>query len=455
MTLKLAMIRCPDNVAPQRREVRGGEFSIGRGQDNEWVIADPDRHLSKRHCLLAYEAGEWGLQDLSTNGTFLNQSSEPIGRGTLQKLRSGDRIKFGLYELEVTIEEDEEALSNSLGMRPSHSFGEPPTAEAAPFLDPPGSVRLPPDYDPLTGGTDPFAREGTQPDHAPALDSAFRMPPMAIIPDDWDAEPAAVKRPPPSEPADPPRPRPEVAPPPPPPRPSAIHQGANHQGANHQAAPPQTAPPQAPSRAASAADDARLAKAFLRGAGLGETTLKDPEKTLERIGEALRATVSGLRQTLIARASIKDEFRIEQTLLRPAGNNPLKFSLDDDDALATLLGEGRRGSMAAEAAIAEAFADLRMHELATISAMQAAVRVLLAQFGPEVIESKVASSALHIHPAQRRAAAWEAFVQHHRTITRALSDDFDSVFGKAFARAYEEAIDKLEADKVETDRGES
>ncbi|MCE3023207.1 FHA domain-containing protein, partial [Staphylococcus pasteuri] len=103
MTLKLAMIRCPDNVAPQRREVRGGEFSIGRGPDNEWVIADPDRHLSKRHCRLAHDAGEGGLQDLSTNGPFLNQSSEPIGRGTHQKLRSGDRIKFGLYELEVTI----------------------------------------------------------------------------------------------------------------------------------------------------------------------------------------------------------------------------------------------------------------------------------------------------------------------------------------------------------------
>jgi len=468
VTLKLAMIRCPDNVAPQRREVRGGEFSIGRGPDNEWVIADPDRHLSKRHCLLVHDAGEWGLQDLSTNGTFLNQSSEPIGRGTHQKLRSGDRIKFGLYELEVTIEEDEDALSGSLGLRSSHPFGERPSDEAAPFLDPPGSVRLPPDYDPLTDSSDPFAREGTQPDHAPALDSAFRMPPMAIIPDDWDAEPSAVKRPPPSEPVEPPRPRPEAAPPPPSPPPrspanqqaanhqSANHQAANHQGENHRAAVPQAAPPQPVSRAPSAADDARLAKAFLRGAGLGETTLKDPEKTLERIGEALRATVSGLRQTLIARASIKDEFRIEQTLLRPAGNNPLKFSLDDDDALATLLGEGRRGSMVAEAAIAEAFADLRVHELATISAMQAAVRVLLAQCAPDVIESKVATSALHIHPVQRRAAAWDAFVQHHRVITQALSDDFDSVFGKAFARAYEEAIEKLEADdSFNTDRGTS
>ncbi len=188
-----------------------------------------------------------------------------------------------------------------------------------------------------------------------------------------------------------------------------------------------------------------MAAAFLRGVGLGEAVLSDPEKTLERIGAALRATVSGLRQTLMARASIKDEFRIAQTVIRATGNNPLKFSLDDDDALATLLGTSRRGAMGPEEAIAEAFEDLRMHELATVSAMQAAVRVLLGQFEPEAIERKAANNALQIHPAQKKARAWDIFALQHKNVTQALSDDFDSVFGKAFARAYEQAIEELTA----------
>jgi type VI secretion system FHA domain protein len=188
-----------------------------------------------------------------------------------------------------------------------------------------------------------------------------------------------------------------------------------------------------------------LVAAFLRGIGLDETALSEPEKTLEHVGAAVRATVSGLRQVLIARASIKDEFRIAQTLIRAKGNNPLKFSLNDDDALATLM--GRRGGMAPEEAIAEAFVDLRMHELATVSAMQEAVRVLLAQFEPESVERKVKANALDIHPAQRKAKAWEIFVQQHRSVTQALADDFDSVFGKAFARAYEQAIEKLTSDE--------
>jgi type VI secretion system protein ImpI/type VI secretion system protein len=39
---------------------------------------------------------------------------------------------------------------------------------------------------------------------------------------------------------------------------------------------------------------------------------------------------------------VKREFRIEQTMLRAAGNNPLKFAATDDAALAALLGPGRR-----------------------------------------------------------------------------------------------------------------
>jgi type VI secretion system FHA domain protein len=445
VTLKLVMIRCPDNVAPERREVRGGEFSIGRGRDNEWVIADPDRHLSKRHCRLVYSVGDWELHDLSANGTFLNGASDPVGQGSAEKLRNGDRIKFDLYEIEVTIDEDAEGAAPDRGrslasLRPDDIAMREPRAPrldirhyddardggrlppSGSLLDVSNSPILPPDFDPLAPNQEPFA--GTQSDHAPALESAFRPPqPVAIIPDDWDIETPAAPRPQTARAAHPPLPQ-EVAAPAPP-RPESV--------------------PLAP-----AASDGSLAAAFLRGVGLSEANLTDPEKTLERIGAALRATVTGLRQTLMARASIKDEFRIEQTMIRATGNNPLKFSLDDDDALATLLGTGRRSGMSPEDAIAEAFNDLRLHELATVSAMQEAVRILLAQFEPDSVERKVASSALQIHPAQKKARAWDAFVQLHGNVTQALSDDFDSVFGKAFARAYEQAIDKLSTDGSST-----
>ena len=440
MTLKLVMIRCPDNVAPERREVRGGEFSIGRGKDNQWVVADPDRHLSKKHCQFTYGVGEWELQDFSTNGTFLNQASDPIGKGASQKLRHGDRVKFGLYEIEVIIDEEEPARERDDFL--AHHDPSPSRSEVRPYqdarlpssasmLDSPNSPILPADFDPLAPNAEPFSGP-TDSDHAPALQSAFRPPaPVAIIPDDWDVDlPAAAPRPQSARPQQAERPPEDAAPAP----------------ARSERRPP--APAAAPPPPAEVPDDGAVIAAFLRGVALSDAKLTDPEKTLERIGAAVRASVTGLRQTLMARASIKDEFRIEQTMIRPSGNNPLKFSLDDDDALATLLGIGRRGGMPADEAIAEAFDDLRMHELATISAMQAAVRVLLAQFAPEIIEQKAGGGGLQIHPAQKKAKAWDAFGQLHKSVTQALSDDFDSVFGKAFARAYEQAIEKLTADRA-------
>jgi type VI secretion system protein ImpI/type VI secretion system protein len=426
------MIRCPDNVAPERREVRGGEFSIGRGKDNQWVVADPDRHLSKKHCQFVYGVGEWELHDFSTNGTFLNQAGDPIGKGASQKLRNGDRVKFGLYEIEVIIDEEEAAARAHDDFLPSRSDVRPYQDARLPssssMLDAPNSPILPADFDPLAPNPEPFSGP-TDSDHAPALDSAFRPPgPVAIIPDDWDVDlPAANPRPQAAR-----LPQPEPAAPA-----AAAPAKTERRGPPPAAAPPVDAP-----------GDAAVVEAFLRGVAMNDAALPDPEKTLERIGAALRASVNGLRQTLMARSSIKDEFRIEQTMIRPSGNNPLKFSLDDNDALATLLGIGRRGGMPVDEAIAEAFEDLRMHELATISAMQAAVRVLLAQFDPEIIEQKAGSGGLQIHPAQKKARAWDAFGQLHKSVTQALSDDFDSVFGKAFARAYEQAIEKLTSDRA-------
>jgi type VI secretion system protein ImpI/type VI secretion system protein len=439
------MIRCPDHVAPERREVRGGEFSIGRGKENQWVVADADRHLSKRHCQFVYAAGEWELHDLSTNGTFINDAGDPIGKGASRKLRHGDRIKFGLYEIEVSLDADPTAAEHDHfgAYDPSGSTDLPSRSEYPPYhggarspdsasmTDVPGSPILPADFDPLAPGHEPFAGP-TEPDHAPALQSAFRPPqPVSIIPDDWDIDlPAAGQRPPTPHP-EPPQQPPEGAAPPATP---AISEAVRP--ATLAAAP-----------ISGAANDSEVTGALLRGLALEDTVLRDPEKTMESLGAAVRATVSGLRQILMARASIKDEFRIEQTVIRASGNNPLKFSLDDDDALATLLGIGRNAGMPAAHAITEAFEDLRMHELATITAMQAAVRVLLAQFDPDSIERNAGSGGLQIHPAQKKARAWEAFAQRHAKVTQALSDDFDSVFGKAFARAYEEAIEKLNAEK--------
>jgi type VI secretion system FHA domain protein len=167
---------------------------------------------------------------------------------------------------------------------------------------------------------------------------------------------------------------------------------------------------------------------------------------MRSLGQAFRTLVSGLRSVLIARASIKSEFRIEQTMIRARGNNPLKFSAGDDDALAALLGTGRRTDMTASAAVADALKDIRLHELASMAAMQSAVRTLLSGLDPVKLRAQAdQGGGMSLLPAQKKARAWDAFEALHTRTVQALADDFDSVFGKAFARAYEQALDEVAA----------
>jgi type VI secretion system FHA domain protein len=443
MTLTLNMLRCPDAVPPQTRTVTGGEFAIGRGAENDWVLSDPQRVLSKQHCLLAYRSGGWQIADVSTNGTFLNSEAAPVGHGQPRELRDGDRLRLGAYEIEVRIVESAAlrptatGTANPFALDPfaappktsRRPLEEDPLLHGGPERDPfaaglvPPSINLPPDYDPLSPepADVPFAGP-TQPDHSPHLEDAFR--PAAVrpmLPDDWDSEPAPL---PPSSAVV----APAQAHPPPVPPPSFEPPVLE----------PTPAPP-APTGVSGAPGDELLA-AFLRGAGLTDVRPVDPIAAMETLGAAFRVLVSGLRLALIARSAIKGEFRIEQTMIRSRGNNPLKFSADDDDALIALLGAGRRTEMGPAEAVADALRDIRLHEIATVAAMRSAVQSLLARFEPTKLRLAAEQGGLNLVPLQKKSRAWDAFETLYGQITQALADDFDSAFGRAFARAYELAL---------------
>jgi type VI secretion system FHA domain protein len=169
----------------------------------------------------------------------------------------------------------------------------------------------------------------------------------------------------------------------------------------------------------------------------------DPPGTMERLGAAFRAAVAGIRQVLIARSEVKRAFRIEETLIRRRGNNLLKFSANDDDALTGLLGAGRRSDLGPAEAITDALTNIRLHELATATAMQSAVRALVMRLGPkQIIDMKEPAGGMAFL-GYRKARAWDAYEAAHAEILRDLSDDFDSVFGKRFALAYEQAMEEL------------
>ncbi len=80
------------------------ELRIGRGGDNDLVL--PDVSVSRRHASLRREADGWHVHDLgSTNGVLLNQV--PVKKAAL---RSGDRVKMGIFEFALEGDEVKAAV---------------------------------------------------------------------------------------------------------------------------------------------------------------------------------------------------------------------------------------------------------------------------------------------------------------------------------------------------------
>ncbi len=81
---------------------------IGRARGNDWVLTDPQRYISAYHAEIELRDGDWWLRDVSTNGTFVNGSSRPIGPDGSHRIADGDRIRMGSIEVVAEIVPDAE-----------------------------------------------------------------------------------------------------------------------------------------------------------------------------------------------------------------------------------------------------------------------------------------------------------------------------------------------------------
>ncbi|KMO17926.1 type VI secretion system-associated FHA domain protein [Methylobacterium platani] len=107
MTLTLRVLQAPAGVPEieaRRLDPEGGPLSIGRGRDNDWVLPDPDRHVSKIHCRIESGADGFYLVDLSSNGVFFAAEARPVGRGNRRALDAGDSFRIGDYRIGIVRE---------------------------------------------------------------------------------------------------------------------------------------------------------------------------------------------------------------------------------------------------------------------------------------------------------------------------------------------------------------
>lgn len=138
MAVNLSIIKSPPGVALEEERKSFGPDGgvIGRGAGNDWVLGDPERFLSSKHCQVSKEGDRYFLTDLSTNGTFVNGSQEALGRGSRVALNDGDTVDLGDYRFKVSIERELDDVPGSPFAADDIDFGATaPGLGAAPQVD--------------------------------------------------------------------------------------------------------------------------------------------------------------------------------------------------------------------------------------------------------------------------------------------------------------------------------
>ena len=85
-----------------------------------------------------------------------------------------------------------------------------------------------------------------------------------------------------------------------------------------------------------------------------------------------------------------------------------------------------------------------IHEMAVMAGMRSALRDVLKRFDPEHLEQRLQkkSPISAKIPLHKEAMLWDQFQDLYEEIEQEAHDDFDRLFGRAFAKAYNDQLRK-------------
>jgi type VI secretion system FHA domain protein len=398
--------------------VHGG--TIGRATDNEWILPDPERYLSGKHARIDFRAGAYVLVDTSSNGTYVNGAQVPLGKYHDYLLKDGDYIRFGEYELLVSIDKSND-------FPPEHGAIVAYDGEA-----PSSAVKKSTAND---LGADLDLSQLLEPSDQLSVDSGIR-------PHGAYGQAVASERDTPSEEAEGESGTPWHMMT----RPLKITSAA-------------AAGPRTPSATLFDGDfDIGLAS-FCRGAGIDPQSVPPEARgsALQLAGQLLREAVLGLMDLNQSRNEFRNRFRIA-TPAPDGPESPLNFSRGVDEALVRLLTtlSTRAGSVEA---IRDNFRELKAQSTASLVAMRAAFEEFLERVDPKELEERFERATKRgVFGAQNKSKYWDLYTELFSGLAQRPPDGYPHLFIETFAKAYAAKLRVLMPPRrgsFDADRGEA
>ena len=427
---------------------------IGRAFDCDWVLSN--QYISRHHATVSCEDGVFYIEGVGENGVAINDPAERLPKRGRQALKDGDHLFLDEYEITVEIADTAELSAPQAGEPLLDDVMADITDFAMPPADPDNdsielSLSEPPILSPEPGSA-PTQIKVTKPKPAPPLTLAA---PQALT------SPLALAPPPPPAPAkvQAPVPRPaqkSTAAPKSTSAPMLSAPMAPPSGSTPVPQPPRPAPPQAMPQKAPSMPVAPVAPAvthgfdglsFLRGAGLDPRVV--PPEMAATLGQIVRAVVQGLIDVLRARAEFRDQFRLALTRVQTSQNNPLKFAVNAEDALAAMLRASSPGYLSPLEAFEDAFDDIRFHQLAMLAGMRAGFESMKSRFEPKKLMEQ---SDRHRQGSLSRLGAkgryWDRYVDLFEELAAHPDTSFQRLYGEEFSDAYEQQLEDLKRSRA-------
>ncbi len=417
MTLRLRIVSDQRRLLGDRDSivfsVDGG--TIGRSADNDWVLPDPLRFVSAHHARVHFRDGQFVLEDLSTNGVFVNDDTRPLAKSAAQghPLRHGDVIRMGDYQIKVALEKTQPQPTQSGAVTDSNQV--PTSIHALQGLGRPTAqtdIGAQLNLDDLLL-PDSLLMEGAHPVNAYGQSVAAAAPlparaqPQLIAADDPQEEAAVARR------------MARLA--------RAARRDPNHAG-----------------DAPALYDVHSGMQAFCRGAGIDAEKLPPDAQTrlLHLAGQLLREALVGFKELDRSRNDLRNRYRIELAI-EPDDPRPSLSRSTVEELLVTLLAQHEERRVDAVAWLRGAVAEARAHETASSNAMRTAFVEFLDRLDPAELEARFERAARRGkgRPADK-AQYWELFTTFYRNLIEMPTDHLPHTFVEAFAAAYKEHVKK-------------
>jgi type VI secretion system protein len=398
MTLRLRIVSEQRRLLGDRSSIVLGMAgaTIGRSVENDWVLPDPMRYVSARHARIIFHEGQYFFEDVSTNGSYVNDSPQPLGRVGPHCLQDGDRLRLGEYHIEVALDAPAEALKaeqiDIAAAGAPTSVNAVRTIERVSQTDIGASLNL----NELLIMEEPVA--GSAPRPVPGAQSLLSDEPTD----------SAIQR-----------------------RLARLAKAVERQPRNGVSA-------------AVLFDVQSGLQAFCRGAGVDPERLPADAQTrlMHLVGQLFREALVGLKDLDRARSQICNRFRIDVPA-DPDDPRPSLTRLTVEELMVALFSQHETRSIDAVQWLREALSAAKEHENNVAQAMRTAFVEFLDRLDPAELEARFERAARRGKAkSSDRAQYWELYTEFYRNLIEMPADHLPHTFVEAFATAYRELMKK-------------